>query len=387
MGTGMIYFDNAATTWPKPAAVRESAVTFFHRYGANPGRSGHQMSMDTAGQVYRCREEAAQLFDISDASRVIFTQNCTQGLNQILYGALSEGDHLLISDLEHNSVLRPAYRMAREGKIQMDIVKTVPGCDEATVDAFEKAIRPNTRLILTTHCSNVFGFRLPIEQLAAMAHRHHVLMAVDAAQSAGTFPIRCDTDGYDYVALPGHKGLYGPTGTGLLLIGKDAPALRPMILGGTGSLSREPEQPDELPDLLESGTLNTFGILGLLAGIRFVRRTGLEQIAAQEEKLAGRLRDQLRIIPGVLLIGEKEAFAGAAPVVSFRIDGQTGEETAQMLGQMGFALRGGLHCAPLAHRKMGTLETGTARAGIGFYNTGEQVQALCRAVRKVAVQH
>lgn len=344
------------------------------------------MSMDTALQVYQCREEAARLFDISDPSRVVFTQNCTHGLNQILLGALCEGDHLLISDLEHNSVLRPAYRMAKEGRIRLDIVTTVPGDDEATAAAFEKAICPDTRMILATHCSNVFGFRLPVERLAELAHRHGILMAVDAAQSAGTFPVRCDTDGYDYVAVPGHKGLYGPTGTGLLLTGKDAPALRPLMTGGTGSLSRDPEQPCELPDLLESGTVNTFGILGLLAGIRFVRRVSPEQIAGHETRLALLLREQLRKIPGVTVIGEEAALKQGAPVISFQIDGQTGEETARRLAEMGFALRGGLHCAPMAHRKMGTFDFGTARAGLGYFNTEEQIQALCLAVKKAAMQ-
>lgn len=380
----MIYFDNAATTWPKPAAVRESAVTFFRRYGANPGRSGHTMSLETAEQVYRCREEAAGLFGVQDPSRVIFTQNCTHGLNQILSGALREGDHLLISDLEHNSVFRPAYRLAKERGICPEIVTTFPGDDDATLEAFGKAIRPDTKMILVTHCSNVFGFRLPVEHLAQLARRHHVLMAVDAAQSAGMMPISCDNSGFDYIAMPGHKGLYGPTGTGLLLIGKDAPPLRPLLVGGTGSMSRDPQQPDTLPDLLESGTLNTFGVLGLLAGLRFVLRVGVEQIASHETALAQKLREQLRKIPGVSVIGEEKMFSGAAPVLSFTVSGQTGEETAQLLSEKGFALRGGLHCAPLAHRKMGTLESGTARVGLGYFNTPQQVQALVRAVGAIA---
>ena len=377
---GMIYFDNAATTWPKPASVRERAVGFFKDYGANPGRSGHAMSMDTAQQVYRCREEAAALFGVSDPARVVFTQNCTHGLNQILYGVLREGDHLLISDLEHNSVCRPAYRLAKERKIRLDIVTTFLGDDDATVEAFARAIRPETRMILVTHCSNVFGFRLPVERLAQLAHRYHVLMAVDAAQSAGVLPIDVEGDGFDYVAMPGHKGLYGPTGTGLLLIGKDAPPLHPLLVGGTGSLSRSFEQPDTLPDLLESGTINTFGILGLSAGIRFVRRVGINQIADHEAALAAHLQKHLRQIPGIHVIGEEKALQFAAPVLSFLIEGQTGEETAQLLSEKGFALRGGLHCAPLAHRKMGTLECGTARIGLGYFNTLQQAKALVHAV-------
>ncbi len=383
MGTEMIYFDNAATTWPKPAAVRAGAINFFSRYGANPGRSGHRMSMDAAAQIYRCRELAAEMFGLSDPARVIFTQNCTQGLNQIIKGVLQHGDHLLISDLEHNSVYRPAYRLGQEGRIQYDIVATRPGNDEATLRAFSEAIRPNTRLILVTHCSNVFGFRLPVERLCALAHRRGVLFAVDAAQSAGTFPIDCAQAGYDYVAMPGHKGLYGPTGTGLLLIGENAPLPVPLMEGGTGSVSRNPVQPQELPDLLESGTLNTFGILGLLGGLRFVQRTGIRQIARQEDILYQKLRRNLSGIPGVKVLGDTAACQGAAPVLSFQVGGQTGEQTAARLADMGFALRGGLHCAPLAHQKMGTLDQGTARAGIGYFNTGEQVDALSNAVERL----
>lgn len=380
---GMIYFDNAATTWPKPAAVRESAVGFFGRYGANPGRSGHRMSMDTATAVYRCREAAAELFDLSDPSRVVFTQNCTQGLNQILQGALLPGDHLLISDLEHNSVLRPAYRLVQQGRIQMDVVETAPGDDDATVEAFSRAVRSNTKMMLVTHCSNVFGFRMPVERLAALARQRHILMAVDGAQSAGVFDIRCERDGYDYVAVPGHKGLYGPTGTGMLLIGRDAPPLAPMMSGGTGSLSRELLQPQELPDALESGTLNTFGILGLLAGIRFVQRVTTAQIREREHLLAQRLCHGLMKIPGVQVYGDAKSLEKGAAVLSFGVEGQTGEQTAQLLAEKGFALRGGLHCAPLAHRKMGTLESGTARAGIGYFNTAQQVDALCQAVAQL----
>lgn len=380
----MIYFDNAATTWPKPSAVRENAVRFFSRYGGNPGRSGHRMSMDTAAQVYHCREAAAELFGLSDPSRVIYTHSCTEGLNMILKGVLRPGDHLLISDLEHNSVFRPAYRMAQEGRITFDIVATVPGNDDATVRAFADAMRPNTRMILATHCSNVFGFRLPVERLCNLAHRSGALMAVDAAQSAGMIPIDCRQDGFDYVAMPGHKGLYGPTGTGLLLIGENAPLPAPLLEGGTGSVSRSPVQPQELPDLLESGTLNTFGILGLAGGIHFVRRVGVRQIARQEDALYRKLRRSLSGIPGVTVIGDSAACQNAAPVLSFQVGSQTGEETAARLAEMGFALRGGLHCAPLAHRKMGTLDRGTVRAGIGYFNTGEQVDALAGAVEKLA---
>lgn len=380
----MIYFDNAATTWPKPSAVRASSVNFFSRYGANPGRSGHRMSMDTASQIYRCREEAAGLFNVSDPTHVIFTQNCTQGLNQIIKGVLNPGEHLLISDLEHNSVYRPAYQLGQEGKIQYNIVRTYPGNDDATIKSFSEAIRPNTRLILVTHCSNVFGFRLPIERLCSLAHRRGVLFGVDAAQSAGTFPIDCSQAGYDYVAMPGHKGLYGPTGTGLLLIGENTPFPSPLMEGGTGSVSRNPVQPQELPDLLESGTLNTFGILGLLGGIRFVRKVGIRQIARQEDALYQKLRRNLSAVPGVIVCGDTVSCRNAAPVLSFQVRGQTGEETASRLADMGFALRGGLHCSPLAHQKMGTLDRGTTRAGIGYFNTGEQVDALSNAVERIA---
>ena len=247
----MIYFDNAATTFPKPPAVVQAVREALVRYGANPGRSGHDLSMQTAQKIYECREKLATLF-CCQSEQIVFTKNCTESVNIAIKGMLRPGDHLIISDLEHNAVYRVAEALRRAGLITYDVA-AVTASDEQTVLNFERLIRPNTRMIACTHASNVFGFRLPVEKIGAMAHRRGLLMVVDAAQTAGLLTIDLSRMHIDYLCMPGHKGLYGPAGTGVLIINN---SLLPQSLcqGGTGSLSMEPEMPDFLPDRLESGT-------------------------------------------------------------------------------------------------------------------------------------
>ncbi len=375
----MIYFDNAATTFPKPPQVREAVNQAFTLYGANPGRSGHDLSVQTAAQVYAVREAAAEFFGVSGPEQVVFTQNCTHGLNLVVHGLLQQGDHVVISDLEHNSVLRPVHTLAQQGIITYSVAETFPG-EEETVESFRRCIHPNTRLILCTHGSNVFGWKLPIEALARLARAEGILMAVDAAQTAGVARLDLEEQGIDFLSTAGHKGLYGPSGTGLLVT-RRGDLLQPLFQGGTGSLSADYNQPELMPDRLESGTVNTMGILGLGAGLRFVREKGVSLIAQEELAVARRLQEGLAQIPQVQLYSP-----GRLPVVSFNLRGLHSEETAQLLNQEGFALRGGLHCAPLAHRKMGTLETGTVRASIGAFNTLEEADLLVEAVAKVAAR-
>ena len=371
----MIYFDNGATTWPKPPAVRQSILEAMEHYGANPGRAGHEMSIATAVMVTQTRERAAQLFDLPQPEQVIFTQNCTHGLNIAIQGLLRPGDHVIISDLEHNSVLRPVYRLAKEGTISFDIAVTVPGDPDATVEAFARCIRPCTRLMVCTHGSNVFGFVQPVRQLAGLAREKGILFLVDAAQTAGLLEIPMTKWGIDYLCTAGHKGLYGPSGTGLLLVNNEQ-LPRPLMVGGTGSLSAKGEQPDFLPDALESGTVNTAGIIGLGAGLAFLQEKGLESIRHREMTLVHRLWRGLESLPGVELYGD----APQLPVVSFTVRGQASEETAAGLDQRGAAVRAGLHCAPLAHNKMGTMERGTVRASLGAFNTADEVDTFCRDV-------
>ena len=297
------------------------------RYGANPGRSGHDLSVETAKQVYGVRSAAAGLFGADGPEQVVFTQNCTYALNTVIHGLLGQGDHVIISDLEHNSVLRPVHALAQRGIITYSVAETSLD-DEETVEAFASCIHPNTRAIVCTHGSNVFGFRL--------------------------------------------------------LVTKFGERLRPLTEGGTGSLSADFNQPSFMPDRLESGTLNTAGVIGLGAGIAFLQKRGIEQLARYEMRVAREIYDALREIPGVLLYAPAPKFGRSLPVLSFNIEGMHSEEVTGQLNDAGFALRGGLHCAPLAHRKMGTTEVGAARISIGAFNTVEQGRDLAAAVEEIA---
>ena len=372
----MIYFDNAATTFPKPVLTREAAGAAFTRYGANPGRGGHTMAIETAQMVYRAREGVARLLHFDKPENVIFTLNCTQGINQAVKGVLRMGDHVVISSLEHNAVYRPLEALRRAGMITLDIAPVDTECPENTVRAFEACMTPKTRLVCCIHGSNVFGTLQPAERLCALAHEHGALFLLDAAQTAGLVDI--DMSGAlpaDFVCLACHKGLYAPTALGALVVGTDTPICT-LLEGGSGSLSLEAEMPPFLPDRLEAGTVNTTGIAGLLGGLQFLRRQ--PRLYENEMTLTHFLFDKLARIPDVILYRRP-----ALPVFSFGIRDMTGEAVADALARRGFALRGGFHCSPLAHRAMGTIETGTARVSLGAFNTMPQVQALLRAVDTV----
>lgn len=375
----MIYFDNAATTFPKPPSTVEAALAAFTRYGANPGRGGHDMSIAASQMVFRAREGVAHLLNFSHPERVVFTLNCTQGVNQAVKGVLRQGDHVLLSGLEHNAVFRPVEALRRAGMITYDIVPVDIADKENTVRAFEERIRPETRLICCVHASNVFGTLQPVKELCAAAHRHGALFLVDAAQSAGVIDI--DMSGAlpaDFVCLSCHKGLYAPTALGALVVGTEE-ALGTILEGGSGSLSLEPEMPPFLPDRLEAGTLNTTGIAGLLGGLRFVRSRTPALLLRSELAVTDMLYDELSRIRGVVLYNRPQV-----PVLSFGIEGMSGESVAEALARKGFALRGGFHCSPLAHRSMGTAEAGTARVSVGAFNTVRQAQALLRAIASTA---
>lgn len=377
----MIYFDNAATTFPKPPSVVQAVREALVRYGANPGRSGHDLSMQTAAKIYECREKLAVLFGCQ-SEQIVFTKNCTESVNIAIKGVLRPGDHLIISDLEHNAVYRVAEALKRAGLISYDVAP-VYASDEQTVLNFERLIRPNTRMIACTHASNVFGFRVPVEKIGAMAHRRGVLMLVDAAQTAGLLPLNLSCLHIDYLCMPGHKGLYGPAGTGVLVINND---LLPQSLcqGGTGSLSMEPEMPDFLPDRLESGTINTSGIIGLGAGVDFVLKHTPERLYRHEMQLCSALYQGLRSIRGIVLYSNPPQLGRNLPVVSMNFAGINPERAAELLNQNGVAVRAGFHCAALAHRKMGTDREGTVRMSLGAFNSADEVRAVCRICDKIA---
>lgn len=381
----MTYFDNAATTFPKPRRVRDAVAQAMERYGANPGRSGHKLSMETAVKVYETREAAAEFFGAQAVEDVVFTSNCTHALNFALKGMLEQGDHVIISDLEHNSVLRPVHALASRGIIKYSVAEVSEDDDEKTVEAFRSCINANTRLIACTHGSNVWGIRLPVKKLGQLAQEYDLLFLVDAAQTAGVVPIDMRENKIDFLCTAGHKSLYGPPGTGLLITPLGA-ALNCSFEGGTGSMSADFNQPDGMPERLESGTVNTSGIIGLGAGISYVREKGIENIYAESMHIGEIIYGGLASIPGVSLYTRGFVHGLHLPVISFNIDGMASEDVTAKLSDMGFATRGGLHCAPIAHRKMNTMDSGAVRISIGSFNTVAQARPLVAAINKIAKQ-
>lgn len=380
----MIYLDNAATTYPKPPSVRRAVEEAFLRYGANPGRGGHAMAMASAARVYACREALAEFFGLEDPAGVIFTANCTVSLNYVIKGLLGRGGHAVISSCEHNAVVRPLTALAARG-VTFTEAAVYPNDAPRTVESFRRAVRPDTRLILCTHASNVGGWRLPIREIGALAYRFGLPFAVDAAQSAGILPIHMVDDNIDFLCMPGHKALYGPMGTGVLLC-RGEPRLMTVVEGGTGSASLSPEQPEELPDRFESGTVNVPGICGLHAGLRFVQKHGRGTLAVKETACMRRLYDRLAEVRGVRLHTLYPDLPHTVPMVTLTVEGMPSEKVAAQLASAGIAVRAGLHCAPSAHRLMGTLPQGAVRFCPSAFTTtadvDETAKNLCRIARK-----
>lgn len=363
----MIYLDHGATTFPKPLPVRR-AVSWAMTHCANPGRGGYGAAMAAAEQVYRCREEAAALFACRP-EQVVLTGSCTQGLNIAIRSLVRPGGRVVISGFEHNAVVRPLY--ALNADIQVAGRRLFDWAD--TLAAFESALDQGAQAAVFTHVSNVFGYILPVEQMARMCRQRGIPFVIDAAQSAGHLPVSMEALGAAFIAMPGHKGLLGPQGTGILLCAGEA---QPLIYGGTGSASLDKAMPRELPERLEAGTMNVPGFAGLAQGLRLVRQWDPAKIARWEQQLcAGCCR-------GLAHLG-MEVFSGPhqAGTVSFR-PGMDCEQLAQQLGQRGIALRAGLHCAPLAHSSAGTVDTGTVRVSFGFGSTRTQMEAFLRQTSK-----
>ena len=379
----MLYFDNAATTFPKPASVKSAVKEALLYYGANPGRSGHTLAMETAKKVFECREKAAEFFGLSQTENLVFTKNCTEALNIVLKSIGEDGGHFVISDLEHNSVLRPLYELKNRGIIDFSVAETFEGEPEKTAESCEKLIRSDTKMLVATGASNVFGIKLPLSVLAKTAHEHGALFLADLAQTAGSEHIDMSEMGIDFVCAPGHKGLLGPMGTGILAAEKPS-VLKPLILGGTGSYSLLPNQPEGLPEMLESGTLNVPGICGLSAGIDRVLGEGEEKIAEREINLAKILHSELEKMENITLFTQKPKKETHSGVISFVMGDLNGEETAELLSKNGVASRGGFHCSALAHRKMGTENRGTCRLSIGPMNTFDEVMRLIGIIHSLA---
>jgi cysteine desulfurase/selenocysteine lyase len=384
----VIYFDNAATSWPKPSGVVEAMTHFLAHVGANPGRSGHRLSLEAGRIVYEARERIAQLFNAPDPLRVVFGANVTEALNLVMRGYLRAGDHVVTSSMEHNSVMRPLRAMA-SGECGGAIELTVVPCSSAgflDAEDLEAAVRPETVMIILNHASNVCGSLLPIPVAGEIARRHGCLLLVDAAQTAGAYPIDVEADKIDLLAFTGHKALGGPMGTGGLIIGErvDLDRLVPLKCGGTGSRSEREEQPDFLPDMCESGTANTVGLAGLAAGVRWVMEQGVDTIRRHEVELGQRLLDGLQEIPSVTVCGGRDATRQTA-TISFNIAGLEPSEVGLRLDdEYDLMCRVGLHCAPAAHRTLGTFPKGTVRFGLSAFNTQSEVDTALRAVYEIA---
>lgn len=373
----MIYFDNAATTLQKPASVWRAVAQAIETCG-NPGRSGHKAAMRAAEIVYRCRCMAADFFGLQDPERVVFTMNATHALNIAIKSCLKGGGHAVVSGYEHNSVVRPLEGMGGEG-VTYTVARSPLFDADAVCDAVEEALREDTRCVILTHISNVFGFILPVDKIDALCVQRGIPLIIDASQSAGTLPLDVSKlSGTAFVCMPGHKGLYGPQGTGILLCCKDI-SLYSVLEGGTGSLSMEKRQPDFLPDGLESGTLNVPGIAGLGEGLRFVSRYRTE-IREREATLIDAAAQGLSAIPGVTVWHQPDCQGG---VLSFCADWGDPAELCERLAEQNICLRAGLHCAPLAHETAGTLPAGTLRAGVSAFNTEAQVEKFLQVFEKL----
>lgn len=376
----MIYLDNAATTFPKPAQVYRAASGVMERLGANPGRSGHRMSLAAGRVVMRCRDALAGLLGVDAPERIVFCLNCTDALNMAIRGLPLSGGHVIAMALDHNASLRPLCGMAARGEIELDVL--TPGPDGAVSRAqVERALRPDTRLVAMSHASNVTGALQPAAEIGALCREKGALFLLDAAQTLGVESVHPEALCADLLAFPGHKGLLGPMGTGGLWL-REGLTLSPYREGGTGSRSESPLQPDDLPDRYESGTLNLPGVAGLLAGARFVAVHG-EEIREKEAALTRRLRAGLAAMPSVTLYGPEAPSVG---IVSFNLAGRRSGDVADQLNRLGIGVRAGLHCAPLAHRALGTLETGVVRASPGFFNTEGDIDRLLSAVWRISLE-
>ena len=380
----MIYFDNAATSYPKPKEVGQAMLYFLEKVGASPGRSGHRLSIEAGRTLYHTRESLAELFNIDNPLRIIFTLNVTEALNLALKGLLRTGDQVITSSMEHNSVMRPLRELEKKG-VEVKVVSCSPKGFLIPQD-IEKSIRKNTKLIVLNHGSNVIGTLLPIIEVGEITRKHNILFLVDAAQTAGCYPLDIKRDNIDLLAFTGHKALFGPPGTGGLVVGErvNIKKLSPLKTGGTGSHSESEEQPDFLPDIYESGTPNTVGLSGLNEGVRFILKEGVDKICQHELNLSRRLMTGLKEIPEVIFYGEEQVEDRVA-VISFNIKDQLPSEVGLKLDEeYDIMCRVGLHCSPASHKTIGTFPTGTVRFSLNWFNTLEEVDQAMIAIKNIA---
>jgi cysteine desulfurase family protein len=377
-----VYLDNAATSYPKPQGMTESVKKFMDEVGTSSGRGAYRKALDADGMVFTTRKSLAELFNIEDPSRICFTSNVTEALNLAIYGFLEDGDRVLTSGLEHNSVWRPLCRMREERNIDLVKIECDPNGD-LDFDFYQREIKLGAKLVVMLHASNVIGTILPISEIGKVAHEHGAIFLVDSAQTAGVLPIDVEKDNIDMLAFTGHKSLMGPMGTGGLYI-REGIDLRPLIEGGTGGQSILERQPEELPERFEAGTLNVPGIVGLGVAVEFILKEGLKKIRAHEKKLTHQLLKGLYEIANVKIYGPRDV-EKIVGVISINIEGVEPQEVGYVLDEVyGIMVRTGLHCSPLAHKTIGTIDCGTLRISPGYFNTDEDIANLLVALKEIS---
>ena len=376
----MIYLDNAATSWPKPARVIRKMSEFMYNTCANPGRSGHKMAVDTNLEVFKAREAVAKIFNISDPLRIAFLYNTTMALNVAIYGLLNEGDHVITTCMEHNSVLRPLMTLEKQGFISLTIVQT-DAYGNIDPDDIKKAINSNTRLVVCTISSNVNGVIMPIRDIGRVTREMGVIFLVDSAQGAGTLEIDVQKMGIDLLAFSGHKSLLGPQGVGGIFVA-DGVKLKSIFQGGTGSYSKLLIQPDFMPDALETGTLNAPGIVGLREGIEFINEVSIVCIKSRKDKF---LRNLYSLISDCARVRVYSPQRNNSGILALSINDMDSFEVCSILDKSyNIAVRGGFHCAPLAHKTLGTYEKGLIRISPGFFNSDDEVVECAEAIVNIA---
>lgn len=377
----VVYLDHAATSWPKPPGVGEAVLEILTGPAANAGRGNHSMALQAGRVMYKTRAQLATLFHISNPNDIAFTSNATSALNMAIKGWVKPGDHVIATMVEHNSVRRPLEYLRRTQGVAVDYAK-VNSRGEIDLDQVRSMFRPNTRLVVCTHSSNLLGCILPVKELSAIAHEQGAIMLLDASQTAGSYPIDVQDLGIDMLAFPGHKGLLGPQGTGGLYIDPGVD-LEPLLHGGTGSQSEEPEQPAVRPDRYEAGTGNAPGIAGLGAGVGYVLKEGVQNLFRREWALTQKFMEQLLAVKGISILGP-ELGKPRTGIVAFTIAGHDASGLAFTLDrEFGIAVRAGYHCTPLGHETAGTLEGGAVRVSVGYNTTNADVEALIAALTSI----
>lgn len=379
----VLYFDNAASSWPKPPKVAEAMMECVRLNGANPGRGSHQMAVQASRMLFETRKSLGKLLKVKNPNDISFALNTTMALNQAIFGFVKNGDHVICTNVEHNSVRRPLEYLKKHCDVQVTYIEA-DRTGQVQVGKFISAFQSNTTLVVCNHSSNLLGTILPIDQIAEVAKKKGAKLLVDGAQTVGILPIDVQGMGIDMLAFPGHKGLLGPQGTGGLYVASDL-ELDPLIMGGTGSQSESIEQPSVRPDRYEAGTQNTVGITGLNEGVKFILNEGVEAIHNKEWKQIQLLMEGLMSIEGVRLLGPELGVAKTG-IASFIMNNADSSEVAYMLDhQFNIAVRAGYHCTPLAHEAAGTTKTGAVRASIGYFTTEQEIEQFLIAVRELSV--